>query len=125
MIRLSAALSSVAVLSTVIAYQHRHHVLAAQVKQSTPQSIRSKSESLSSSSLSPFDAYDVVQVQVVNRHGDRTPRQELPKIPVVWPEGLGQLTSIGMKQCYDLGTWIKNTYGQVWNNVYLDQDIQL
>lgn len=61
---------------------------------------------------------DLLHVVVLTRHGDRysrsetadfvahmrrTPMRVFPNSKSEWPEGLGQLTALGMKQHYDLG----------------------
>lgn len=50
----------------------------------------------------------------VIRHGDRTPIIDIPKIHHHWPEGLGQLTPLGMHQEYELG--------QKFHHRYIDQE---
>jgi hypothetical protein len=66
----------------------------------------------------------VVQVTVVNRHGDRVPLDEcgpnanqpcvIPKDKVDWVDKLGlaggQLTGLGMDQCLALGAYLANKY---------------
>lgn len=49
-------------------------------------------------------AFDVI------RHGDRTPLRTLPNSPYRWPEGLGQLTPIGMQQEYQRGVEFRKKY---------------
>ena len=44
------------------------------------------------------------------RHGDRTPLREFPAAPYVWPEGMEQLTAIGMRQEFDLGSKLRADY---------------
>jgi acid phosphatase len=44
------------------------------------------------------------------RHGDRTPVIEIPGAPHHWPEGLGQLTPLGMQQEYNLGKKFHHRY---------------
>lgn len=44
------------------------------------------------------------------RHGDRNPEKEIPAAPVVWKEGLGELTPIGMNQVYRLGAMLRKKY---------------
>lgn len=47
------------------------------------------------------------------RHGDRTPLDEFPAdaLPASkWPEGVGQLTAIGMRAHYNLGTRLRARY---------------
>lgn len=74
------------------------------------------------------NGWKLVQVQVLARHGDRTPRQRLPKLtsgdPRVWSEGLGQLTALGMKQCYELGKAIDARYGRLWGHTYAHNEVK-
>jgi len=44
------------------------------------------------------------------RHGDRTPIAEIPTSPHKWIEGLGQLTSTGRLQEYQLGKALRDKY---------------
>lgn len=44
------------------------------------------------------------------RHGDRTANDSLPAAPHTWSEGSGQLTSLGMKQQYQLGVKLHQRY---------------
>lgn len=46
------------------------------------------------------------------RHGDRSPANVYPTYPYVsaWPQGLGQLTTLGMQEQYELGTFVKQRY---------------
>ena len=44
------------------------------------------------------------------RHGDRTPIIAIPKSTHSWPEGLGQLTPLGMHQEYELGQKFQHRY---------------
>src|ERR1700677_330078 len=46
----------------------------------------------------------------VIRHGDRTPYTDFKNPPYVWPEGLGQLTPLGMSQEYNLGQKMHQIY---------------
>lgn len=51
-------------------------------------------------------------VNVVYRHGDRSPVSSFPTDPHknFWPQGLGQLTQTGMMQEYKLGQFLKDRY---------------
>ncbi len=49
-------------------------------------------------------AFDVI------RHGDRTSLHTIPKVPYVWPQGLGQLTAEGMQQEFQLGVEFRKKY---------------
>lgn len=44
------------------------------------------------------------------RHGQRTPHIDLPNLPNTWSTGVGQLTSEGILQEYDLGKRLKTIY---------------
>lgn len=59
------------------------------------------------------------QVNVLYRHGDRSPVTIFPsdinKVPGAWPDGLGWLTNIGKQQQYELGKWIGQRYGGFLN----------
>jgi hypothetical protein len=47
---------------------------------------------------------------IITRHGDRTPIKTFPNTKSVWPEGLGQLTWLGMEQHYELGQMFRKRY---------------
>jgi len=60
-------------------------------------------------------------VQVVFRHGDRTPAYTYPTDPYkqFWEEiGLGILTKTGMQQHYDLGRYFRERYGSFLGDRY-------
>lgn len=44
------------------------------------------------------------------RHGERTPHIDIPNLPNNWPQGVGQLTTNGIKQEYDLGRQARDIY---------------
>lgn len=56
----------------------------------------------------------LLQVQLVHRHGDRTPTKAWgpndPNQENAWPQGWGQLTEEGMRQLFYLGKTIRNRY---------------
>uniref|UniRef100_T1JEQ9 acid phosphatase n=1 Tax=Strigamia maritima TaxID=126957 RepID=T1JEQ9_STRMM len=59
-------------------------------------------------------------VQLVIRHGDRSPIQTYSTDPWshAWPDGLGQLTPLGMRQQYDTGQYLRNRYEELINDTY-------
>lgn len=61
-------------------------------------------------STSAFAADTMIFASEIIRHGDRTPHLALPTAPYDWPEGIGELTAIGMQQEYQLGVSMRKTY---------------
>lgn len=55
---------------------------------------------------------NLVLVQAVFRHGDRSPTHSFPndRYAHYWPQGLGQLTKVGKQQEYRLGNFYKEKY---------------
>ncbi|KRY10309.1 Lysosomal acid phosphatase, partial [Trichinella patagoniensis] len=50
-------------------------------------------------------------LQVIWRHGDRTPAMNFPLNPdQVWSEGTGELTKLGILQQYELGRFLRHRY---------------
>lgn len=51
----------------------------------------------------------------IYRHGDRTPAEDYPTDPYHnvngWPVGWGELTNTGKQQQMDLGSWLRERYG--------------
>lgn len=41
---------------------------------------------------------------------DSTPTKLFPNCKSHWPEGLGQMTALGLRQMYDLGTRLRERY---------------
>lgn len=66
--------------------------------------------------------YELKQVHVVFRHGERTPVDTYPNDPLVnstfSPYGWGQLTNFGRRSLYDIGTWLRNRYGKLLGKLY-------
>jgi hypothetical protein len=75
------------------------------------------------------DMHDLIFVQAVSapsararihciqmwRHGDRTPIAPLPNATRAndahsWSEGIGELSSEGVRQAYELGYWLRQRY---------------
>ncbi len=67
------------------------------------------SSCLASSSTESQQDKLIVAIDVI-RHGDRNPILEIPKAPHTWPEGLEQLTPLGMRQEYELGKKLRRRY---------------
>ena len=71
---------------------------------------------------------NLVYVQIVWRHGDRSPALIYPNDPNAnyWPQGEGMLTQLGMQQHYELGTHLKFQYGsQNFASVYYFKSVLL
>jgi lysosomal acid phosphatase/prostatic aicd phosphatase len=74
-----------------------------------------------------FAAAEIVQVQFVTRHCDRTPLTNavIPNDKVNWQEllniGPGQLTGLGMQQCHQLGTWLRERYLEPASQQHISQ----
>lgn len=67
-------------------------------------------------------------VNLVYRHGDRSPIVAYPTDPNTekdWPQGFGQLTQIGMRQHYALGQYLRNRYSRFLNSSYDRQEIYI
>ncbi|XP_074641895.1 testicular acid phosphatase homolog [Tubulanus polymorphus] len=65
-------------------------------------------------------------VNLVFRHGDRTPVRTYPTDPYdenFWPNGLGQLTEEGVKQQYELGQFLRNRYDLFLDRQYKRRQI--
>eukprot|EP00096_Caligus_rogercresseyi_P013635 TRINITY_DN6265_c0_g1_i1.p1 TRINITY_DN6265_c0_g1~~TRINITY_DN6265_c0_g1_i1.p1 ORF type:complete len:423 (-),score=74.06 TRINITY_DN6265_c0_g1_i1:202-1470(-) len=66
-------------------------------------------------------------VNVLFRHGDRTPVAFYPndphKDPSEWPVGPGQLTPRGMKMQYELGKYLRSRYAGFLSEAYKKDDI--
>ena len=59
-------------------------------------------------------------VQIVHRHGDRTPISFFPNDqlgkPEIWPDGFGQLNSKGKRRLYKMGEHLRNHYSNHYSN---------
>uniref|UniRef100_UPI00398F79A5 lysosomal acid phosphatase-like n=1 Tax=Pristiophorus japonicus TaxID=55135 RepID=UPI00398F79A5 len=65
-------------------------------------------------------------VNLVYRHGDRSPTEAYPTDPYTekyWPQGFGQLSQIGMRQQYELGQYLRHRYKDFLNSSYDRQEI--
>ncbi|XP_059148936.1 prostatic acid phosphatase-like [Physella acuta] len=62
----------------------------------------------------------VVLVQVIHRHGDRSQTSTYPNDPNKnsWPQGFGQLTTMGMNQGFELGQFLQSWYGELIDKVF-------
>uniref|UniRef100_A0ABM5GPL8 acid phosphatase n=1 Tax=Pogona vitticeps TaxID=103695 RepID=A0ABM5GPL8_9SAUR len=65
-------------------------------------------------------------VLLLYRHGDRSPIESYPTSlhkESEWPQGYGQLTTIGMQQQYELGQYIKKRYSNFLSHAYKREEI--
>ncbi|GAB6033404.1 mitochondrial acyl carrier protein [Chamberlinius hualienensis] len=69
----------------------------------------------------------LVLVQTIFRHGDRTPEKFYPTDPNNgnWPDGMEQLTSIGIQQQYELGQFVRNRYAGFINGSYYHENVKV
>lgn len=71
--------------------------------------------------------YELKQVHVVFRHGQRTPADTYPNDPLAnqtfAPYGWGQLTNFGKRSLYDIGSWLRNRYGELLGKLYSSDTI--
>ncbi|KAK7794415.1 hypothetical protein R5R35_010392 [Gryllus longicercus] len=71
----------------------------------------------------------LVLVNVVYRHGDRTPVSPYPTDPYrnvsFWPVGWGQLTNRGKEQHFELGKWLRERYDHFLPEEYSRDDIYI
>uniref|UniRef100_H2THN8 Lysosomal acid phosphatase n=1 Tax=Takifugu rubripes TaxID=31033 RepID=H2THN8_TAKRU len=67
-------------------------------------------------------------VTVLFRHGDRSPIRAYPTDPYQekdWPQGFGQLSQKGMRQHYELGSFLRNRYKGFLNESYERHEISV
>ncbi|XP_069703816.1 prostatic acid phosphatase-like [Periplaneta americana] len=66
-------------------------------------------------------------VNIIFRHGDRSPVSSYPTDPYnnvsYWPAGWGQLTNAGKQQQYELGQWLRKRYSKFLPEMYNREDI--
>ncbi|KAG5873974.1 hypothetical protein JTB14_025276 [Gonioctena quinquepunctata] len=73
----------------------------------------------------------LISVVVLYRHGDRAPMRVYPKDPnakiisQVWPDGFGELTSIGKRQLFALGQFFRRKYNGFLSETYSHKDIKV
>ncbi|XP_023932984.1 prostatic acid phosphatase isoform X1 [Lingula anatina] len=70
----------------------------------------------------------LVQVNLHFRHGDRTPFIPYPSSQWqedAWPEGLGQLTRLGMRQQCELGQFIRRRYDGFLDKSYIRTEVSV
>ncbi|XP_066485263.1 prostatic acid phosphatase-like [Tiliqua scincoides] len=67
-------------------------------------------------------------VLLVMQHGDRTPLDTYPTDPYKednWPQGFGQLTTVGLQQHYQLGQLLKERYKLLLSEEYRREEIYI
>lgn len=67
----------------------------------------------------------LVQGNIIWRHGDRSPMYTYPNDPYkdIWTEGPYQLTERGKYQAYNLGLYLKSKYGHILSRNYRSEEI--
>lgn len=70
---------------------------------------------------------ELIQANLLWRHGDRSSRSTYPNDPYknVWKDGSMQLTERGMAQEYDLGIFLRSKYGHLLSGKYREGEIYL
>ncbi|XP_012275172.1 prostatic acid phosphatase-like [Orussus abietinus] len=76
-----------------------------------------------------LDSKSVVFVNILFRHGDRTPVDPYPNDPYnnesLWPVPFGQLTNTGKHQQLLLGRWIRKRYSHLLSEEYSPYDVYI
>ncbi|XP_065086234.1 venom acid phosphatase Acph-1 [Ochlerotatus camptorhynchus] len=71
--------------------------------------------------------YELKQVHVVFRHGQRTPADTYPNDPLInstfAPYGWGQLTNFGKQSLYNIGVWLRHRYAKLLGKLYYSDKI--
>lgn len=71
--------------------------------------------------LSYVNGEKMVLLSALHRHGERTPERFYPNDPHAhdyWPRGVGQLTNEGKLEEYELGQFLRKTYGDFIGEKY-------
>lgn len=68
---------------------------------------------------------ELVFSSVLFRHGDRTPTKALDKNAYAWKNGLGELTPLGMRQEYELGSYLRKRYVNEYKLIPKEFDVNL
>ncbi|XP_015180247.1 PREDICTED: venom acid phosphatase Acph-1-like [Polistes dominula] len=79
-----------------------------------------------------YDDYELKLLNVVFRHGDRTPEdspyEKYPNDPYLnysfYPMGRGQLTKIGMQREFKLGEYLRKRYDNYFGPLYIPKTIE-
>lgn len=73
------------------------------------------------------DRGELLFVQLIFRHGDRTPLKFYKNDPwkdaKYWDDDTGQLTNLGKQQQFELGQYMRDRYSKFLNETYSDHDI--
>lgn len=72
-----------------------------------------------------FYGQELIQANLIWRHGDRSSRHTYPNDPYkdVWKDGSMQLTEQGMAQEYNLGIFLRSKYGHLLSKKYREGEI--
>ena len=69
---------------------------------------------------------ELLNLQFVFRHGDRTPKSLYKKDPYKnfqWPEGLAQLTAKGKQRMYEYGKVIRKRYSSYIGKIFFQKPL--